>query len=134
MYADVPLAAEAPSRREGRIAKAMVVDLDAHQGNGTASIFENWPWAAIYDLYERDIFPAKKEPEDYPLPVRSGLTGVEYLQMIEETLPAALETVRPDLVVYNAGSDPFAADPLAGFRLTMNELARARPDRRHDGP
>ena len=100
----------------------MVVDLDAHQGNGTASVFEDWPWAAIYDLYERDIFPAKKEPEDYPLPVRSGLTGAEYLRIVEETLPAAIDAVRPDLLIYNAGSDPFAGDPLAGFRLTMNHL------------
>ena len=122
-YADVPMGLKL-LHDECRIAKAMVVDLDAHQGNGTASIFERWPWAAIYDLYERDNFPARKEPEDYPLPVRSGLTGPEYLPILDETLPGALETVRPDLVVFNAGSDPFAGDPLAGFRLTMNDIAQ----------
>jgi histone deacetylase 11 len=122
VYADVALAAKI-LHDEGRAGTVMVVDLDAHQGNGTASIFATWPWAAIYDLYERDIFPFRKEPEDYPLPVRSGLTGVEYLGIVEETLPTALDAVRPDLVVYNAGSDPFADDPLAGFRLTMSDLA-----------
>ena len=47
----------------------LVVDLDAHQGNGTAAVFHGWPWASIFDLYEDDLFPARKEPEDYPLPV-----------------------------------------------------------------
>jgi histone deacetylase 11 len=122
VYADIPIAAKV-LHDEGRIEKVMVVDLDAHQGNGTAAVFENWPWAVIYDVYERDIFPARKEPENYPLPVRSGLNGVEYLGIVEETLPAALDAVRPDLLIYNAGSDPFADDPLAAFRLTMTELA-----------
>ena len=122
VYADAPLAAKL-LHDDGKVGKVMVVDLDAHQGNGTASIFQDWPWAAIFDLYERDIFPARKEPEDYPLPVRSGLTGIEYLEIVRESLPLALDTVRPDLLIYNAGSDPFAGDPLAGFRLTMSDLA-----------
>ena len=85
--------------------------------------FRDWPWAAIYDLYERDTFPAKKEPEDYPLPVRSGLTGGRVPANPRRDPTRGTRDVRPDLVVYNAGSDPFAGDPLAGFRLTMNELA-----------
>ena len=101
----------------------LVVDLDAHQGNGTASVFQSWPWAEIFDLYERGIFPAQKEPEDYPMPVGSGLTGGEYLGIVQDALPAALDAVRPDLLIYNAGSDPFVKDPLAGFRLTAGDLA-----------
>jgi histone deacetylase 11 len=122
VYADVPLAARI-LHDEGRVGKVLVVDLDAHQGNGTAAVFQDWPWATIFDLYERDIFPARKEPEDYPLPVRSGLTGAEYLGIIREALPVAVDSVRPDLLIYNAGSDPFAEDPLAGFRLMMGDLA-----------
>jgi histone deacetylase 11 len=122
VYADAPLAAKV-LHDEGKAGKVMVVDLDAHQGNGTAAVFQGWPWATIFDLYERDIFPARKEPEDYPLPVRSGLTGVEYLGIIQEALPIALDTIQPDLLIYNAGSDPFTEDPLAGFRLTMRDLA-----------
>jgi histone deacetylase 11 len=122
VYADAPLAAKL-LHDERRAGKVMVVDLDAHQGNGTAAVFQDWPWATIYDLYERDIFPARKEIEDYPLPVSSGLTGEEYLRIVQETLPVALDTVRPDLLIYNAGSDPFSGDPLAGFRLTLSDLA-----------
>jgi histone deacetylase 11 len=122
VYADVPLAVKL-LHDEGKVGRVLVVDLDAHQGNGTAAVFHGWDWATIYDLYERDLFPARKEPEDFPLPVGSGLTGGEYLGIIRDTLPNALDAVRPDLVVYNAGSDPFVGDPLAGFRLTKGELA-----------
>lgn len=122
VYADAALAAKI-LHDEGKVGKVMVVDLDAHQGNGTAAVFEAWPWATIFDLYERDNFPARKEPEDYPLPVRTGLGGAEYLDIVDRTLPPALETARPELIIYNAGSDPFVDDPLAGFRLTMSELA-----------
>jgi acetoin utilization deacetylase AcuC-like enzyme len=122
VYADVPLAAKI-LHDEGKVGRVLVVDLDAHQGNGTASVFGGWPWASIYDLYERDIFPARKEPEDFPLAVRSGLTGPEYLEIVRDTLPGALDCVRPDLVIYNAGSDPFVGDPLARFRLTAGVLS-----------
>jgi histone deacetylase 11 len=122
VYADVPLAAKI-LHDEGKVGRVLVVDLDAHQGNGTAAVFEGWPWAAIFDLYQRDLFPARKEPEDYPLPVQSGLSGVEYLDIVRESLPAVLDAGRPDLIAYNAGSDPFAGDPLAGFRLSKSDLA-----------
>ena len=102
-----------------QIGKALVVDLDAHQGNGTASVLQDWPWAAIFDLYERDNFPARKEPEDYPMPARSGLTGVEYLGIVQEALPVAIDAVWPDLLIYNAGADNavklFVDRPLEDF-------------------
>lgn len=102
VYADVPLAAKV-LHDEGKTGRVMVVDLDAHQGNGTAAVFQGWPWASIFDLYQRDLFPSQKEPEDYRLPVRPGLSGSEYLEMVRAALPGALDAVRPDLVIYNAG-------------------------------
>ena len=122
VYADVPLAVKT-LHDEQKLGRALVVDLDAHQGNGTAAVFRDWPWAKILDLYEEDLFPVRKEPEDYPLPVPPGLTGDEYLDRVRSSLPDALEDARPDLVVYNAGSDPFAGDPLARFQLTAGDLA-----------
>jgi histone deacetylase 11 len=101
----------------------LVVDLDAHQGNGTAAVIRAWPWASILDLYEDDLFPFPKEPEDIPLPVPPGLTGVEYLEIVREALPRALDAHRPVLVIYNAGSDPFVDDPLTRLRLTARDLA-----------
>ena len=122
VYADTPLAATI-LHTEGRVEKVMVVDLDAHQGNGTAAVFRGWPWASILDVYQESLFPSRKEPEDYPLPLPAGTTGGEYLDLIRDALPSALDAIRPDLVIYNAGSDPFVGDPLAGLGLSMSDLA-----------
>lgn len=121
-YADIPIAAAA-LRAEGRIDRVLVVDLDAHQGNGTATTIRPWPWAAILDVFEEDLYPVPKEPEDYPIPIPAGTTGAEYLEIVAEALPGALEAVKADLVIYNAGSDPFIEDPLTRLRLSRDELA-----------
>jgi len=122
VYADTPLAAKV-LHGAGRADKVMVVDLDAHHGNGTAGVFRGWDWAYLFDAFQASLFPARKEPEDFPVPLPAGLTGGEYLDLIRELLPPALDRVGPDLVIYNAGSDPFKDDPLAGLELTMNDLA-----------
>lgn len=122
VYADAPVAVKTLHDEE-KVGKVLVVDLDAHQGNGTAAVFRDWPWAKILDLYEEDAFPAHKEPEDYPIPAPNGMLGDEYLDCVRSFLPEALDKDRPDLVVYNAGSDPFAGDPLARFQLTASDLA-----------
>jgi histone deacetylase 11 len=121
VYADVPLAVKI-LHDEGKLGSVLVVDLDAHQGNGTASVFQDWSWAVLLDLYEEDIFPTWKEPEDYPLPLQAGITGVEYLDIVRKFVPDALDRVQPDLVMYNAGSDPFVDDPLAQLRLMRSDL------------
>ena len=108
---------------ESKVGRVLVVDLDAHQGNETAAVFHGWDWASIYDLYERDILPSGKGPEDFPLPVGPGLTGGEYLGIVGNTLPVALDALRPDLVIFIAGSDPFVGDQLARHRLTAGDLA-----------
>ncbi len=122
VYADIPIAL-ATLHVEGRVGKTLVIDLDAHQGNGTAATIHPWPWAFILDVFEEDLFPSVKQPEDFPIPVPAGLTGVEYLDIVREAVPHALDTVRPDLVIYNAGSDPYVDDPLTRLCLTRNDLA-----------
>jgi histone deacetylase 11 len=122
VYADIPLAARI-LHDEGLAANVLVVDLDAHQGNGTAATIRPWAWAFIVDVFQNSLFPIPKEKEDFPVPLSTGTTGSEYLEILRETLPKILDVVRPDLVIYNAGSDPFVEDPLAGLRLSMSELA-----------
>lgn len=121
VYADTPLAVKT-LHDEGLVRRVLVVDLDAHQGNGTAALFRNWAWAKILDLYQEDLFPARKEPEDFPLPAPAGMVGSDYLETVRVFLPEALTVAQPDLVIYNAGSDPFVSDALAGMRLTRSEL------------
>ena len=74
-------------------------------------------------MFTRKISSRRKEREAYPMPLPAGMTGGEYLDVIRGVLPAVLDSVRPDLVIYNAGSDPFIDDPLAGLQLTMSDLA-----------
>jgi histone deacetylase 11 len=121
-YADTPIAA-ATINDEGRIKRLLVVDLDAHQGNGTAAVVRDWPWAAMFDVFEDDLFPPQKEPEAYPHPVQAGLSGTEYLDLVANSLPRVLDEYRPDFVVYNAGSDPYRDDPLADLSLSKEEMA-----------
>jgi acetoin utilization deacetylase AcuC-like enzyme len=100
---------------DGRV---LVVDLDAHQGNGTAAVFHDWDWAW----------------EDYPLPVASGLTGGTYLGIVRDTLPGAFNAVRPDLVVYNAGSAPDVDNPLAPVPAHGGRFGQAGPAGNQLGP
>lgn len=122
IYADVPLAL-AVLHDEGRLHSALVVDTDVHQGNGTADAIRGWPWAHLLDLFEEDIYPHPKAQEEMPVPLSPRTVGVTYLEILAEHLPKALERFGPDLVIYNAGSDVLATDPLAWLRLTPDEMA-----------
>ena len=121
-YADVPLAL-VTLKQEGRIQSALVVDTDVHQGDGTADAIRHWPWAHILDLYEDDLFPWPKADEDLPVPLSAGLAGREYLAILHDHLPRALDRFRPDFVVYNAGSDVLRTDPLGQLLLTPEDMA-----------
>lgn len=121
-YADVPLAL-AVLHDEGHFRSALVVDTDAHQGNGTAEAIRSRPWAHLLDVFEEDIYPYPKADEEMPVPLPPLTNGFTYLEILAEHLPKALERVGPDLVVYNAGSDVLTSDPLALLRLTPEEMA-----------
>jgi histone deacetylase 11 len=123
VYADIPIAAAA-LHAEGLVERVLIVDLDAHQGNGTAATIQAWPWASIFDVFEEDLYPQPKQPEDFPVPVPAGMRGDEYLGIVQEALPPALNAVSPDLVIYNAGSDPFEDDPRTRLRLSRADMAR----------
>jgi histone deacetylase 11 len=121
-YADVPLAL-LTLRQEGRLGSALVVDTDAHQGDGTADALRPSPWVHVLDFFEFDLFPWPKAVEDVAVPLPPRTNGAEYLDALHEHLPAALDRFRPDLVVYNAGSDVLWSDPLSHLMLTAEEMA-----------
>lgn len=122
VYADTPIGAAA-LHDEGKVQRVLVVDLDAHQGDGTASTIRPWPWASIFDVFEEDLYPMVKQPEDYPIPIPAGTAGREYLEIVDEAFPLALDEAKPDLVIYNAGSDPFVEDPLTRLSLSRADIA-----------
>jgi histone deacetylase 11 len=108
---------------EGKIRSALVVDIDAHQGDGTADAIRSWSWAHILDFFEDDIYPWPKVEEDIAVPLPKRTTDEAYLRILADYLPRALDHFKPDIVVYNAGSDVLRTDPLAHFLLTPEGLA-----------
>jgi len=122
VYADAPLALLF-LKQQSPIQSALIVDTDAHQGDGTAAAIRHWPWAHILDFYEDNLFPGRKAEEDIPVPLPSLLDGARYLDLLREHLPIALERFRPDFVLYNAGSDVLRTDPLTQLLLSVEEMA-----------
>jgi histone deacetylase 11 len=122
VYADVPLGLQR-LHEAGQIRSALVVDTDAHQGNGNANVLRAWPWAHVLDFFNQDNFPWPKEEEEVPVPLPPGIGGAEYLARLQEQVPAALVRFSPDLVAYNAGSDVLRTDPLGNLGLTAVEMA-----------
>jgi histone deacetylase 11 len=99
----------------------LIVDLDAHQGNGYESIFKDQSGIFIFDVYNRDIFPGDAEAAqyiDFAYPIRSGIIDAEYLNLLKQELPKAIKITRPDLIIYNAGTDVYENDPLGGMKIS----------------
>jgi acetoin utilization deacetylase AcuC-like enzyme len=107
---------------DGLIGKALVVDLDVHQGDGTASILEHDPRVVTLSVHCRTNFPARKQQSDLDIALDPGTGDELYLAMLEAVLPSLLERVRPDLVFYNAGVDIHEADRLGRLALTDRGL------------
>jgi acetoin utilization deacetylase AcuC-like enzyme len=126
VFNDVAIAAQALID-EGRVRRVLVVDCDVHQGDGTARIFAGRGEVMTLSLHAERNYPALKAASrlDYALPDRLG--DRPYLEVLGEALAAA-EDFAPDLVFYNAGVDPHAADRLGRLALSDDGL-RAR-DRR----
>jgi histone deacetylase 11 len=122
VYADVPLALQL-LQREGKLSTAVVIDTDAHQGDGTADAIRDWPWATLLDFYEEDVFPWPKVEERMPVPLPPRLDGAGYMEALRDRVPTVLDRYRPGLVVYNAGSDVLWSDPLSHLFLTAADLA-----------
>ncbi|MGI9500241.1 MAG: histone deacetylase family protein [Geminicoccaceae bacterium] len=123
VFNDVAVAA-ALLLEEGCIERALVVDLDVHQGDGTARIFENDPRVITFSMHCRTNFPARKQTSDLDIALEPGTGDEAYLRQLDEALPALLSTHRPDLVFFNAGVDPHQEDKLGRLDLTDQGLVR----------
>ncbi|XP_030008076.1 uncharacterized protein hdac12 [Sphaeramia orbicularis] len=102
--------------------KVLIVDLDVHQGDGTAFIFKEEPSVFTFSVHCGKNFPLRKQQSDLDVSVEDGLEDKEYLSTVEAHLPWLLETFRPDLVLYDAGVDPHWDDELGRLRLTDQGL------------
>ncbi|CAJ1065083.1 uncharacterized protein SYNPCC7002_A1628 isoform X1 [Xyrichtys novacula] len=102
--------------------KVLVVDLDVHQGDGTAFIFKEEPCVFTFSVHCGKNFPLRKQQSDLDVSLEDGLEDKQYLSTVEAHLPSLLETFRPDLVLYDAGVDPHHEDELGRLRLTDQGL------------
>ena len=102
----------------GLAKKILIVDLDVHQGDGTAAIFQRDPSVFTFSMHCDINFPSKKQTSDLDVPLPEGMEDAEYLQTLAQYLPDLLSQVKPDLVLYDAGVDPHISDRLGKLALT----------------
>ncbi|WP_407925200.1 histone deacetylase family protein [Glacieibacterium frigidum] len=112
---------------EGAVHRLLVVDLDVHQGDGTAAIFAGEPRVATFSMHAAKNFPVRKAVSTRDVDLPDGTGDVEYLCILADELPALIDAHRPDLVLYQAGVDPHADDRLGRLALS-DEGLRLRDD------
>ncbi|MCP2604982.1 histone deacetylase [Candidatus Aminicenantes bacterium AH-873-B07] len=109
-------------KKENQIKKAMVIDCDVHQGNGTAFIFSNDPDIFTFSIHQMDNYPAEKQKSDIDIGLWSGDGDWEYLHALGNFIPKIYIEFKPDLIVYLAGADPYERDQLGGLKITKKAL------------
>ena len=107
-----------------KIRRAVIIDLDAHQGNGTASIFRKNKSVFTFSMHNGEIYPEKKEKSSLDIELRPGTGDGVYLALLRKNLSAALKAAKADLAVYAAGADVYEADLLGGLKLTMSGIKK----------
>lgn len=109
---------------EGAAARVLVVDCDVHQGDGTASLLAGRPGLATYSIHADKNFPVRKARSTLDVPLADGVGDDEYCAVLAETLVPLVDGFAPDLILYQAGVDPFAGDRLGRLSLTREGLVR----------
>ncbi len=108
----------------GLVRQVLIIDLDVHQGDGTAVIFQNDSSVFTFSMHCEVNFPGTKQQSDLDVHLSEGIEDDEYLQTLAKYLPDLLSDVKPDLVLYDAGVDPHQADKLGKLALTDTGLFR----------
>ena len=124
VFNDIAVAART-LQREGLIDRALVVDLDVHQGDGTAAIFAGDDSVFTFSMHGAKNFPFRKQRSSLDVELADGCGDSEYIATLEEHLPAVLDRARPDVLFFQAGVDPLEHDLLGRLKLTRAGL-RAR--------
>lgn len=106
------------------VQKILILDLDVHQGDGTAFIFQNDSSVFTFSMHCEVNFPGTKQTSDLDVPLPIGMDDDAYLQTLANYLPDLLSQVKPDLILYDAGVDPHAGDRLGKLALTDTGIYR----------
>ncbi len=106
-------------RNKKIIERALVVDLDVHQGNGTAKIFENTPEVFTFSMHGKDNYPLFKETSDLDIPLLTGTQDNEYLAILSDILPKLIQQHDPEMIFYQAGVDILATDKIGKLDISQ---------------
>ncbi|KAM7041313.1 histone deacetylase 11 isoform 3-T3 [Acridotheres tristis] len=126
-YADITLAIKFLFERVQGVSRATIIDLDAHQGNGHERDFMDDPRVYIMDAYNRYIYPGDgfaKRAIKRKVELEWGTEDTEYLQKVHTHVEGALNEFKPDIVVYNAGTDILDGDPLGGLAISPQGIVK----------
>jgi acetoin utilization deacetylase AcuC-like enzyme len=123
IFNDLAIAARV-LQKWGLVKQVLIVDLDVHQGDGTAFIFQNDPKVFTFSMHCEINFPSRKQTSDLDVPLPEGLDNDGYLQILANYLPDLLSQVKPDLVLYDAGVDTYVGDRLGKLALTDEGIYR----------
>ncbi len=104
--------------RQNKISKALIVDLDVHQGNGTAAIFEGNSQVFTFSMHGAHNYPFHKEMSDLDIPLLDGTDDNTYLNLLQTHLPQLLDKEKPDLVCYLSGVDVLHTDKFGKLKMT----------------
>jgi acetoin utilization deacetylase AcuC-like enzyme len=126
VFNDAAVAARA-MQAEGRAGPVLVIDLDVHQGDGTAAIFAGDDSVFTCSMHGRANFPFRKSASDLDVELDDGTGDAPYLAALRVVLPRVLDRAHADLVIYLAGADPFEGDRLG--RLSLSKAGLAQRDR-----
>jgi acetoin utilization deacetylase AcuC-like enzyme len=126
VFNDAAVAARLMQAEWGRSGRAplqvAIIDLDVHQGNGTASIFRRDPSVFTLSMHGQKNFPFRKEPSDLDIDLPDGCADEVYLEALEGALDELARRFEPGLVIYLAGADPHEGDRLGRLKLSWDGL------------
>ncbi len=102
----------------GMTERLLIIDLDVHQGNGTAKLFEREPRVFTFSMHGRHNYPFHKETSDWDIPLEDGADDKSYLSLLQDALPVLLQRTDPQLVFYLSGVDILATDQFGKLQVS----------------
>ena len=103
-----------------KVSQILIIDLDVHQGNGTAQIFKNVSNVYTFSMHGANNYPYHKPPSDLDIPLPDNTDDKKYLSLLKKYLPNIMTEINPDFIFYLAGVDVLAEDKLGRLGLTLN--------------
>lgn len=110
--------------RNHKARQILIIDLDVHQGNGTAVMFQHEPRVFTFSMHGKDNYPLKKEHSDLDVELPTGMEDEAYLQTLYATLPGLIERVKPDFLYYISGVDILETDRLGKLNVSREGCRR----------